>query len=88
MNSANLFKWSAVVLGIPAAMLLVFTRLIVFLVVGGGFAYRGDGDCRFVLNPLGIAIVVGAAVAVIAFLYSAGRWLFRRHHVRQRRDGR
>lgn len=69
-------------LGIPAVLGLILTSLIIFMILGGGWAYAGSAGCRFVLNAFGITIVAGAALGLLAFLYLSGRRLLRRYHSR------
>lgn len=73
MKSTSLFKWTVALLSVPAILLLVLAGLIVFIMLGGGWAYAGAAGCHFVLNPFGGAMVAGFGLGLFALLYFAGQ---------------
>ena len=78
MTSARLFKWTVLLLAIPAVLLLAIESLIVFFVFGGGWAYGTAGiGCHFVVGPFGVAMIAGATLGLVIFLYAVGRRLIR-----------
>ena len=73
MKSTSLFKWTVALLSVPAILLLVFAGLVVFIMLGGGWAYAGASGCYFVLNAFGGAMIAGLGLGLFALLYAAGQ---------------
>ncbi len=66
-----------VVVAVCSLPLLGF-YVLVFFVIGGGWALAGPNDCHFVMNPIGYVMVGAPVLAVRAGLWTVLRKLHRR----------
>lgn len=73
ITSESLFKWTVSLMAIPTVLLLLGAYVLVFVAFGVGWAYGGPAGCHFVLNPLGMTMVIGTVLGISAFLFFAGR---------------
>lgn len=77
VTSKLLFQITVILLGIPAALVLLLAltaaSLILFFGRGGGWAYAGAAGCHFKLNLFGMIMLAAAALGLIAFLFAMAR---------------